>query len=27
LGSTIHLQPDMARSHVFDAGTGMRLVA
>jgi multiple sugar transport system ATP-binding protein len=27
LGSTIHLQPDMARSHIFDAGTGMRLVA
>jgi multiple sugar transport system ATP-binding protein len=27
LGSTIHLQPDMTRSHVFDAATGMRLVA
>ncbi|MEN9831747.1 MAG: sn-glycerol-3-phosphate import ATP-binding protein UgpC [Pseudomonadota bacterium] len=27
LGSTIHLQPDMARSHVFDASTGMRLIA
>jgi multiple sugar transport system ATP-binding protein len=27
LGSTIHLQPDMSRSHVFDAATGMRLLA
>ena len=27
LGSTIHLQPDMARAHVFDAATGVRLVA
>jgi multiple sugar transport system ATP-binding protein len=27
LGSTIHLQPDMNRAHVFDAATGVRLVA
>lgn len=27
LGSTIQLQPDMSRAHVFDAATGKRLVA
>jgi len=27
LGSTINLQPDMERAHVFDAASGMRLVA
>jgi multiple sugar transport system ATP-binding protein len=27
LGSTINLQPDMSRAHVFDAASGMRLVA
>jgi len=27
LGSTINLQPDMDRAHVFDAASGMRLVA
>jgi multiple sugar transport system ATP-binding protein len=27
LGSTINLQPDMARAHVFDAASGKRLVA
>jgi multiple sugar transport system ATP-binding protein len=27
LGSTINLQPDMDRAHVFDAATGIRLVA
>jgi multiple sugar transport system ATP-binding protein len=26
-GSTIHLAPDVARAHLFDAGTGQRLVA
>ncbi|HEY4068495.1 MAG TPA: sn-glycerol-3-phosphate ABC transporter ATP-binding protein UgpC [Burkholderiaceae bacterium] len=26
-GSTIHLAPDPARAHLFDAGTGQRLVA
>jgi multiple sugar transport system ATP-binding protein len=26
-GSTIHLQPDLRRAHLFDAGTGERLVA
>ena len=26
-GSTIHLQPDLARAHLFDAGTGRRLAA
>ena len=26
-GSTIHLQPDMARAHLFDAGSGRRLAA
>jgi multiple sugar transport system ATP-binding protein len=26
-GSTIHLAPDLARAHLFDAGTGQRLVA
>jgi multiple sugar transport system ATP-binding protein len=26
-GSTIHLQPDLQRAHLFDAGTGERLVA
>ncbi|MBI2771676.1 MAG: sn-glycerol-3-phosphate ABC transporter ATP-binding protein UgpC [Burkholderiales bacterium] len=26
-GSTIHLLPDLQRSHLFDAGTGARLVA
>jgi multiple sugar transport system ATP-binding protein len=26
-GSTIHLQPDLQRAHLFDAGTGQRLVA
>jgi multiple sugar transport system ATP-binding protein len=26
-GSTIHLQPDLSRAHIFDAGTGRRLVA
>ena len=26
-GSTIRLQPDVARAHLFDAGTGQRLVA
>ncbi|MBL0085759.1 MAG: sn-glycerol-3-phosphate ABC transporter ATP-binding protein UgpC [Ideonella sp.] len=26
-GSTIHLQPDLQRAHVFDAGTGQRLAA
>ena len=25
-GSTIHLQPDLQRAHLFDAGTGQRLV-
>jgi multiple sugar transport system ATP-binding protein len=27
LGSTIHLQPDMSRAHVFDAASGNRLTA
>jgi multiple sugar transport system ATP-binding protein len=27
LGSTIHLQPDMSRAHVFDAASGNRLAA
>ncbi|NDD01640.1 MAG: ABC transporter ATP-binding protein, partial [Betaproteobacteria bacterium] len=27
LGSTINLQPDMERAHVFDSATGVRLVA
>ena len=26
-GSTIHLQPDIERSHLFDAGSGQRLAA
>jgi multiple sugar transport system ATP-binding protein len=26
-GTLIHLQPDLARAHLFDAGTGQRLVA
>ena len=26
-GSTIHLQPDLQRAHLFDAGTGQRLTA
>jgi len=26
-GSTIHLQPDLAHAHLFDAGSGRRLVA
>ena len=26
-GSTIHLQPDVERAHLFDAGTGQRLAA
>src|SRR3982751_4657342 len=26
-GTTIHLQPDLQRAHLFDAGTGERLVA
>ena len=26
-GSTIHLQPDLKRAHLFDAGTGRRLAA
>jgi multiple sugar transport system ATP-binding protein len=26
-GSTIHLQPDVQRAHLFDAGTGQRLAA
>jgi multiple sugar transport system ATP-binding protein len=26
-GSTIHLQPDIARAHLFDAGSGRRLAA
>ena len=26
-GSTIHLQPDLDRAHLFDAGTGRRLAA
>ena len=26
-GSTIHLQPDLQRAHLFDAGTGQRLAA
>jgi multiple sugar transport system ATP-binding protein len=26
-GSTIHLQPDIQRAHLFDAGTGQRLAA
>ncbi len=26
-GSTIHLQPDLARAHLFDAGSGRRLAA
>jgi multiple sugar transport system ATP-binding protein len=26
-GTTIHLQPDLQRAHLFDAGTGQRLVA
>ncbi len=26
-GSTIHLQPDITRAHLFDAGTGRRLVS
>ncbi len=26
-GSTIHLQPDLQRAHLFDAGTGRRLAA
>jgi multiple sugar transport system ATP-binding protein len=26
-GSTIHLQPDLVRAHVFDAGSGQRLAA
>ena len=26
-GSTIHLQPDIQRSHLFDAGSGQRLAA
>ena len=26
-GSTIHLQPDLHRAHLFDAGTGQRLTA
>ena len=25
-GTTIHLQPDLQRAHLFDAGTGVRLV-
>jgi len=25
-GSTIHLMPDPLRAHVFDAGSGQRLV-
>ena len=26
-GTTIHLQPDLQRAHLFDAGTGQRLAA
>ncbi len=26
-GTTIHLQPDLQRAHLFDAGTGQRLIA
>jgi multiple sugar transport system ATP-binding protein len=26
-GTLIHLQPDLQRAHLFDAGTGERLVA
>ena len=26
-GSTIHLQPDLQRAHLFDAGSGRRLAA
>jgi multiple sugar transport system ATP-binding protein len=26
-GSTIHLQPDLRRAHLFDAGSGQRLAA
>ena len=26
-GSTIHLQPDLERAHLFDAGSGQRLAA
>jgi multiple sugar transport system ATP-binding protein len=26
-GSTIHLMPDLARAHLFDAGSGVRLAA
>jgi multiple sugar transport system ATP-binding protein len=26
-GSTIRLQPDLQRAHLFDAGTGRRLAA
>jgi multiple sugar transport system ATP-binding protein len=26
-GSTIHLRPDLQRAHLFDAGTGQRLVS
>jgi multiple sugar transport system ATP-binding protein len=26
-GSTIHLQPDITRAHLFDAGSGRRLAA
>ena len=26
-GSTIHLQPDLQRAHLFDAGSGERLAA
>jgi multiple sugar transport system ATP-binding protein len=26
-GATIHLQPDLGRAHLFDAGSGKRLAA
>jgi multiple sugar transport system ATP-binding protein len=26
-GTTIHLQPDLQRAHLFDAASGMRLAA